>query len=83
MGKEIICKLSTSNQKLNIYFMQLPLSCSSFQKNITSAKVVYYPKIYYHAKFLDPTLNTASVAPTSEVCMIVIFLLLTVRNKKY
>jgi len=45
---------------------------------MTYTEVRYISKIYYHTKFHDPTLNAASVAPTSKLCKAAMLLLLTV-----
>jgi len=48
----------------------------SHSKKKSLTKVVYFSKIYYCTIFEDPTLNGTSVAPTSEIHMAVMLVLL-------
>jgi hypothetical protein len=70
-SNSIIHLLLASNLKVNTEIA--PLLCYLKKKNLT--KVACSLKIYYHIKFVDPTLNGASVTPTSELCIAAMLLL--------
>jgi hypothetical protein len=60
-----------------------PLCCYFTLYKESFPKVLYFPKTYYHTSLYGPTVNGASVDPTSQVCSFAMLALPIVGNWKY
>lgn len=58
-----------------------PIWAVVLQENISVIKVAYFSKLFYHTVLYGDTVSRTSVAPTSQVCMSGMLLLLIAGNR--